>query len=91
MAYNKVDFNVYYFLCPSSNLDTISRKLLLISTENKEVNTSEQTVRKLFQKFYSGDESLEDEGCRGWTCIFDYEQLQALVEQDPSQTFGEMF
>ena len=44
---------------------------------------SDLTVQRQFQKFHSGDTSLEDEKDGGWACNLDNEQLQAIVEQNP--------
>ena len=43
-----------------------------------------------FQKFRSGDESLEDEKGRGQACSLDNKQLQAVVEQYSRQSVKEI-
>ena len=55
-----------------------------------EGSTSDRTVRRWFQTFRSGDESLEDEEGRGRACSLDKEQLKAVVEQNPRQSVREM-
>ena len=45
-----------------------------------EESTSDQTVRRCFQKFCSGDEILEDEEDGGRACSLDNEQLHAIVK-----------
>lgn len=55
-----------------------------------EGSTSDRTVRRWFQTFRSGDESLEDEEGRGRACSLDNEQLKAVVEQNPRQSVREM-
>ena len=37
---------------------------------------NECTVQWWFKKFYKGDESLEDEACRGWPSEVDNDQLR---------------
>ena len=52
--------------------------------------TSDRTVRRWFQKFRSGDESLKDEEGRGRPSNLDNENLRAIVEQNPRQSVREM-
>ena len=54
-----------------------------------EGTTSDRTVRRWFQKFRSGDESLEDEEGRGRPSILDNENLRVIVEQNPRQSVRE--
>ena len=49
--------------------------------------TCDRTVQRWFQKFHTGDESLE---CRGQACSLDNKQLQAIVEKNYLQSVGEM-
>ncbi|KAF2350504.1 Transposase type 1 [Trinorchestia longiramus] len=51
-----------------------------------EESTRDQTVRKWFGKFRSGDESLKDEEGRGRLGSLENEQLHAAVEQNPRQS-----
>lgn len=46
-----------------------------------EVPICEQTARRWFLKFRSGDISLEDQGCRRRPSAFDSQQLKTLVEK----------
>ena len=52
--------------------------------------TSERTVRKWFQKFRGGDESLKDEDGRGRPFILQNGDLRAIVKQNPLQSVREM-
>lgn len=55
-----------------------------------EGSTSERTVRRWFEKFRSGDVSLEDEEGRGRPPAVDNDQLKAIVEANPRQTVREI-
>ena len=44
----------------------------------------------MVQIFRNGDESLEDDEGRGRACIFDNEQFQVVIEQNPRQSLREM-
>jgi histone-lysine N-methyltransferase SETMAR len=48
------------------------------------------TVRRWFEKFRSGDFSLDDEPGRGRKTELDIDALKELVESDPRQTTREM-
>ena len=50
---------------------------------------NEHTVRWWLKKFCKGDESFEDEECSGWTWEVDYNQLRAIIKDDPLTTTGE--
>ncbi|GFU22261.1 histone-lysine N-methyltransferase SETMAR [Trichonephila clavipes] len=50
----------------------------------------ERTARHLFQKFRSGDLSLCDRAQTGQPQVLDDEALQAAIEEDSSQTCGEL-
>ena len=52
--------------------------------------TSNRTVRRWFQKFRNGDESLEDEEGRGLPSILHNENLRVIVEQNPRQSVREI-
>lgn len=52
--------------------------------------TSERTAQRWFQKFGTGDESLEDEEGRGRPCEIDNDQLASLIESDPRQSTREV-
>ena len=43
-----------------------------------------------FNKFYKGDESLEDEECSGQPLEVDSDQLRAIIEADPLTTTQEV-
>ena len=54
----------------------------------------ERQVRRWFERFKSGDTSLEDEGGKGWPSDFDDQALLGAVEEDESLTtrlLAEMF
>lgn len=53
-------------------------------------STAERTVRRWFEKFRSGDFSLEDEPRSGRPRATPDEDLKAVVEDDPSQTVREI-
>ena len=55
-----------------------------------ESKTSEKTVRRWFQKFHAGDESLKDEDGRGQPPILQNKDLRVIVEQNPQQSVMEM-
>ncbi len=55
-----------------------------------EKTTSERTARRWFEKFCSGDMSVEDEEGRGRTSTVDDGHLKALIEADPRQTVREL-
>ena len=52
--------------------------------------TNERVAQMWFKKFFNGDESLEDEDCRGRPTAVDNEHLKALIEADPSKTTREV-
>ncbi|KAF2349966.1 hypothetical protein FHG87_019280 [Trinorchestia longiramus] len=79
-----------YLCCTSLNLGTTPPKLLPISTEHGEKSTRDRTVRRWFEKFRSGDESLKDEEGRGRLGSPENEQLHTVVEQNPRQCVREM-
>ena len=49
-----------------------------INRASGEGSTCDRTVGRMFKKFLSGDERLEDEGKK--TCSLDNEQVQEVVE-----------
>ena len=55
-----------------------------------EGSTSGGTIRRWFQTFRIGDESLEYEEAGGRACSIDNEQLKAVVEQNPRRNVREM-
>lgn len=68
----------------------MSPKLLPISTDHKEIGPQVKKVRRWFQKFRNGGESLKEEESRGRSCNPDNEQLQENVEQNPRQSVKEI-
>ena len=52
--------------------------------------TSERTVQRWFDKFRSGDTSLEEETGRGRPSLVENDQLKALVEEKPRTTVCEL-
>jgi len=50
---------------------------------------NEHTVRWWLKKFCKGDKSFEDEECSGWTWEVDYNQLRAIIKDDPLTATGE--
>lgn len=55
-----------------------------------EGTTSDRTVRRWFERFRSGDMSLEDEEGRGRPSEIDNDQLIELVESNPQTTIREL-
>jgi transposase len=51
-----------------------------------EASTTERKIQRWFQKFRSGDMSLEEEEGRGRPPKIDDDELKALVEQNPRTT-----
>jgi len=51
---------------------------------------SERTIRFWFEKFRSGDTSLENEECGRPETVVDNDQLRALVEEDTRKTVREL-
>lgn len=55
-----------------------------------EDTASKRTTRRWFEKFRSGDTSLEDEEGRGRPSEVDNDELKALIEADPRKTTREV-
>ncbi|XP_029636835.1 histone-lysine N-methyltransferase SETMAR-like [Octopus sinensis] len=55
-----------------------------------EGSTSDHTVRWWFEKFRSGDESLEDQEGRGRPSTLDDQHLKTIVEENPRQSVRKM-
>ena len=56
-----------------------------------EAALSERSCREWFQKFKNGEFDIEDKECSGRLKVYEYAELEALLDQDSCQTQEEQY